>query len=361
MRKAGCARRLMTESLEHRTLLAGDVLVSVVEGNLMVEGDAEGNSFAIRSGEAPGVFIVAGIPSSNGTQTTINGMTDPVRVDGVRHNVLVNDGAGNDHVDLVGLQFMGNVGIRLGEGDDRVTVGRPAAPNPTPTPPPGVRLGGNLMIGGGDGDDVVLIHRAGVQGRLGIHTGSGNDRVLVGPEGDPTNPTPQPPMPPVFAHRAFIELGEGNDAARIHHTRIGDGLAINAGPGDNVVGLRGVEARAIRIMGNAGNDTVNVERVRARVLNMATGEGDDRVVIRDAMFANLAVFLGSGNDGLTIGRTNVANRAALSGGDGDDRLNNEGENRIRVLRIAGFENGSGGTLQDETHPELTNDLAVAAL
>src|SRR3990170_3444629 len=93
-------RRGRFELLEQRQLLAGDVLVNVVDGILMVRGDALDNKIMIAAGAEAGDFVVTGL---DGTTVHEDGQTPgaEVTVTGV-HSAKVGLGAGNDLVAVVG-------------------------------------------------------------------------------------------------------------------------------------------------------------------------------------------------------------------------------------------------------------------
>ena len=63
-------RRARIEALETRQLLAGDVMVGVVGGNLVVQGDELGNQVAITAGAEPGSYVVRGLDGTNIVQAS---------------------------------------------------------------------------------------------------------------------------------------------------------------------------------------------------------------------------------------------------------------------------------------------------
>ena len=87
-RATNFGRAARFESLEQRQLLAGDVLVNVVRGNLVIEGDAEGNEIAVTAGVERGAFLVTGL---NGTTVHQDGQTpaSEVTITGVRRDQIV--------------------------------------------------------------------------------------------------------------------------------------------------------------------------------------------------------------------------------------------------------------------------------
>ncbi len=173
-------RRFWVEPLEAKTLLAGDVSASVIDGNLVVHGDMEGNHIALTSADAPGAVLVGGLTLANGDVTTVNGMTGRVRFEGVRNSILIGLGEGDDSIGLHGLAVHGNLAIRMDGGDDRIQAGRPVHDgNPNGPPGPGVRVGGHISVNMGDGNDrIAILHSA--FATLHVDLGAGDDGLALG-------------------------------------------------------------------------------------------------------------------------------------------------------------------------------------
>src|SRR5687767_8356137 len=87
------------EALERRCMLAGNVTVSVVDGDLMVRGDREPNAIVIAQA-TDGTYTVAGAVDDDGLPTTVNG------------------GASG-----VFTRMDDDLRIRMGRGDDRMEIG----------------------------------------------------------------------------------------------------------------------------------------------------------------------------------------------------------------------------------------------
>lgn len=282
------SRGLRHELLENRTMMAGDVSAHIVEGNLVIEGDAMGNQIGIAAGIAPGVVVVGGLSSESGRPTTVNGQLGRVELTGFRGNVLVAMGEGDDSVAVPRLLVPGNFAIRMGIGNDHVRFG--AAPT-TPGDDPAVQVGvrGELAIGLGEGDDAVSL------------------------------------------------MGVRSTSIRV----FGDG-------GADRIGIQGSQAaRGILIAAGEGDDQVALGRVRASIVEIQTNGGNDDVRLTDSAFQSLAVNLGSGDDTLAIGHVSAL-RARLNGGDGDDTLTNLGDNRLGRLEVANFEHRGDG-IEDRTN------------
>jgi hypothetical protein len=301
-----CGRSARFESLEQRQLLAGDVLVNVVRGDLLIRGDAEGNEIAVTAGAEPGAFVVTGL---NGTTVHQEGQTPTteVTVTGVRNDVRIGLGDGNDSVSLIDAEVRGSISIHTGAGDDEVTVDQVAA-----------------------------------RGGLGIDAGDDNDTVTLGSEND-TGATPlgvrDGALEGALRIRKGIRvnLGNGNDTLTLENAATHIGIGVNGGLGDDTISASGTSGSILGILGGDGTDTISLNDVRARHAGVHAGAGNDDVTIEDSVFATLGVALGEGDDTLSIGG-NQARFAVLLGGAGEDTLEELAENDFGFQIVRGFEN-----------------------
>ena len=121
-------RKLRLESLENRNLLAGNVTATVVDGNLIIEGDDQDNQISIVATENRGQYIIRGRASATfgPITTTINGSDaeEGILVTGVKRSVHISMGDGNDSVSTSGFEQF-NV-------PSRGTYPRPIIPPRTP-------------------------------------------------------------------------------------------------------------------------------------------------------------------------------------------------------------------------------------
>ena len=305
-RVSKCGRSARFEALEQRQLLAGDVLVNVVRGDLLIRGDAEGNEIAVTAGAEPGTYVVAGL---NGTTVHQEGQTPAteVRVSGVRNDVRIGLGEGNDSVSMVDARVAGSVSIHTGAGDDEVTVDQVAA-----------------------------------RGGLGIDTGEDNDTVSLGSEND-TGATPLGERDGALEGALRIRkgirvnLGNGNDTLTLENAATHVGIGVNGGLGDDSISASGTSATVLAVLGGDGTDTISLNEVRVRHAGIHAGAGNDDVTIEDSVFATLGVALGEGDDTLSIGG-NQARFAVFLGGLGEDTLERLSENEFGFRIVRGFEN-----------------------
>jgi hypothetical protein len=278
-------------------------------------------------------------------------------------------GEGDDRVVLRDLRVHGEVGIRMGAGEDQVIVGVPPVDPMPPDPasideaPPlrGVGIGGSLRIGLGEGNDRVHVGHAAIRGALHVDADGGDDMVVLGipPMDPPVEPVSTngetPPVDPVpfraalrVGHGIHANLGEGNDGFVADLVGSAGGLHVNGGLGDDRIGVHASRiGRAMALLGGDGDgaDQVVVNHVAAHLAAIGTGAGNDNVRIVDSLFFFLGVHLGEGNDTLAV-EGNTAEAAVLLGGEGEDTLLGLRNNRFHRQFVRGFElpamDGGGG-------------------
>lgn len=336
-----CARGARMERLEYRQMMAGDVLVNVVDGNLIVEGDAAANQVAITAGPEPGSYLVRGLDGTNIRRPAAE-VSPPLSetvVKGVTGSARIALGAGDDRLVLANVGFQGDVSIHMGEGNDGVAI----------MPPPGsVRIGGALNVSTGEGNDRVHIDQGSVGGPLNIETGGGNDAVRLGHRSPVVEPTialaltdSDATVPPALRvmRGINVNLGSGNDEINADAVFAGNGVSVNAGEGSDAIRIDHLSSGSLlALSGGPGDDADKIEIAHARAGSalINTGGGNDHVRIVDSAFRVLGVLLDGGSDTLEIGRTKAEWVFAL-GGDGLDTLNNLGGNHFGRRFVHGFE------------------------
>lgn len=223
------------EKLEDRRMMAGDVSVDVVGGDLRITGDAQGNEIAVRaSSESPDSFVVEGL---NGTR--INGQAGSEFFDGVIDDVRINMRNGDNlvllttrQVDAGGTANFGisDVTVRTGNGSDLVVV----VGND-------FQVNDDFRLNTGAGDDAVFFEDGHVTDQLRINTGSGSDwlefnRATV--EG-----------------RTMVNSGSGEDTLSLTNTEFGERAVFNMGGGSDELLSHGlVVSGDARLRGGGGDD-----------------------------------------------------------------------------------------------------------
>jgi hypothetical protein len=319
------------ESLEQRQLLAGDVVVTVDGGNLMVQGDELDNKILITAGADAGSFVVTGL---DGTNIILNG--DPpvseVTVADVR-NARIRMGDGNDLVAVAGASLR-YVSIGTGAGDDRVLVGTDGgAPELVGELPTDLSVAARSLRVFTDGDnDEVAVDDTSVRHQLAIQTGDGDDTASLGS----TAAVNQSGARLGVRGGVHVGLGDGNDELNMDQVRVRGGIVVHAGDGDDTVDGTAVTSHLMAILGDGGVDSMTLADLDVRLLGIHTGEGNDVVDVQDSAFAAFGVSLGDGDDTLTTSALQ-ARLAVMLGGDGQDTLNVLTENDFAHEIIRGFE------------------------
>ena len=307
------------ETLEDRTLLAGDVMVGMMNGNVFVHGDAEANRISVVADTATGELTIRGLPS-DGAETTINGQAAPFIVNDVDANIFARMGRGDDGVAVDG-GFGGGLHLATGAGNDRIRMGD--------------RLdttAGRLVVHSGPGDDEIGIGGVDVAGNMAVSSGRGADNVALGTMNTAGIAGVQ------VAGNLLVSLQQGDDTLAVRQTSVDGSAAVHAGFGDDNVGLGGLQiGDRLSVRTGPGSDQIRVAGTEATGLRVDAGLGDDQLAIVDSVFANIRASMGHGNDRVSIGGTTVTDTAAFSGGAGRDGIQNLGGNSVGQYRVAGFE------------------------
>jgi hypothetical protein len=155
----GCAS-LACETLEDRTLPAGNVTALVSAGILNVVGDDAANRVLVAAtGEH--TFVLTSLDGS----TTLNGGTGPVQLDGV-NAINVQMRGGDDFVHVTGTRGGLVVYADTGAGDDGLAVTF-------------ARHEGMTSLNTGAGDDVVSIGASEFEALVLVNVGAGDNQVYL--------------------------------------------------------------------------------------------------------------------------------------------------------------------------------------
>ncbi len=274
-------RKLSFHSLEERTMMAGDVAVSVVNGDLRITGDAGANDVAVVQTMQNGALVTGSYFVTGRNGTTINGQSSGRTFTGVARDFNINLGGNDDHVtlgpenDLYGptnqVKVPRDLLLNVGSGNNSVLLN-------------GLFVARNASISSGNATDNIFVH-ASVQNDLTINTGGGNDLVDV--------------WNSFVRHNLAIDSGLNNTSdVTVYLTtmNIGNDVTVTTGAGQDHVYITEVGANHdLSIRTGANNDTVSISDSEAS----------------DLLFADL----GSGNDTLKL--TDIyGDRAVLDGGVG---------------------------------------------
>ena len=224
-------KRLQFDQLESRLLLAGDVKVAVVNGDLQITGDAAANGVLVAQVDTT-TFIVRGL-RAGGQPTTINGkprrgfrnVTGEVKINmgpgadriyvgrAAKGSILpkgltINAGKGADQVVCRNLVAKGDIVVDLGAGNDRLNINK-------------TKARGNVELVGGDSNDRLVLNSSIFKKRLRVLTGAGEDKLflnktrakrlvsLLGDQADLIS------VSRVFVRSAYVHGGQGRDTLRV--------------------------------------------------------------------------------------------------------------------------------------------------
>jgi VCBS repeat-containing protein len=194
------------EQLEDRTLLSGNVLVSLSSsGALTIRGDQSANNIAIQQ-TASGVQVSstdAGATEINGgagpftASATVNSISVALR--GGDNSLQIGDPSGqalditgkltitatsgNNTISIANAQVGKSVAISVGRGNNSIVIGSTSSTG-TGDPLSDVNLGsvsisGNLTVSAGNGSDTVALVNVSVDGKTSLGVGSGDDDVSL--------------------------------------------------------------------------------------------------------------------------------------------------------------------------------------
>jgi cyclophilin family peptidyl-prolyl cis-trans isomerase len=278
-------RRAAAERLESRTLLAGNVLVQLQNGNATITGDDAANQFEITGGLNS--IRVRGLEG-----TTINGGTAEFTLasaSAFNGNLRIELAAGNDRLAIGADVTLAGVQIFGGDGDDNLSI-------TTST------LRGNLVVNAGLGSNTVTLLNAQIQGhaaidsagpalvnlkdgrldgRLEVSTGTGDDQVSA----DGTT----------IAGRLSVTVSSGNDVVALRGATLANGLYVDAGRGDDVVFIDNTNAaRRSEIWMRQGNDSLKIQGNSSFGRRLLVGAvlGSDRVEIAPTVSVSRLAKLG---------------------------------------------------------------------
>ena len=238
------------ESFEVRLLPSGNVVATVVDGTLTLNGDAKDNS--VRVEISSGNVVVTGLDG-----TTINGDPDFEAVTGsttLTGDVVARLGGGDDQLvfgddlviegsvrvtDRLGASTLGMRSVKI-NGGLLVQTGRASdAISLVDT-----TIGGDARMATHAGKDLVSLSQTTVTGTLEVVTGSGKDGVVID---DGT-----------LSSSARVRTGGGTDGALIRQTTIAGDLSARTGRRPDFLMFENstVEGKSRVLMGQGGDSLV---------------------------------------------------------------------------------------------------------
>jgi hypothetical protein len=231
--KKTLSRKLNHESLESRSMMAGNVNVYLNSGDLMIVGDNASNFVGVR-GNSNGTVTVYG-EYTGGSPTSINGRVGGSATFRITDDVAVYLYGGHDQIDFgngngVTVKVADEVYMDMGSGNDwvkarQIQTGRDVIIN-TGTGQDDTYVGGSTI-----GDDfsvydptsvnrsdfdVVSVNASTVKDELHVNTRGGNDRVGITVSN---------------ADDLYVNLGAGNDQFSYSLSNVRAAFSIDGGLG----------------------------------------------------------------------------------------------------------------------------------
>jgi hypothetical protein len=361
-------RRLRTERLEERALLAGDVSVFKSGTTLVITGTNAANDVVVVGDAVPGSYHVFGIDADeSGDDTLVNGelhdfTEGSLDFTGIR-NIAVNLKGGDDLFILTDVAAtddpnrLNNVTIDFGSGDDYGGLGGPACSGELESDAISeaiadelanrldtVAIYGALTALGGTGNDFFGERGVSVRRTQTINMGAGDDDVALMGEKEA-----------IVGQTIVIHFGAGKADLEADGVELTGNLTVTAGNGINSMACVDIEAdvdgNVVVALGagqamvevyyahvgknltiTSGNASsrdalIDVDYVTVgRVTTIVTGAGSDEVEIYNLSTDVLSIVTGAGHDfvSIAVGNNNgpppesTARVAVINTGSGDD-------------------------------------------
>lgn len=339
-------------ALEPRENPSGNVTARVLDGSLVVTGDAADNAIVVTQA-APEQFTVTGTDG-----TTVNGGAAAVTVSGVRRDVRITLNGGADTVRLGtgsasvitvarSLEIDGGTGDNTVEAPAGLTVGRDVrvtnrAGNDTTTFTGRLAVGGDVVVSNGDGDattevnpddipgantvagDLVIVNGTGIHINRVVDTNVGRDVVF---DSGPSGPDGGITLNALFTEDSPTRLRVGGELLfrsrggsqfvwnTVGNTDVGRDLSFDvrgSGPSSNDVFAYDTFAGSATV---GGDLVIAAPRAGDVSVNLSGGSSVRQgLVVR----GSLAVLTGSGADTLSLESLNVRRATVLATDGGND-------------------------------------------
>jgi cyclophilin family peptidyl-prolyl cis-trans isomerase len=277
----------ISESLEQRTLLTGNVNAVLNGSNVQITGDAAGNSVEIVvTGDS---VVVRGLDS-----TAINGLAEPFTITSTSSTIA------------------GNLQVAMGGGNDSLIIG------------PGVAVAGRTSISGNGGNDTIGIMQSTLQSQLSIDGGSGSNSIVV-----------QDSSVSGMTHL----VSSGSALISLKNAELAGALTVETGSGNDDLVISGSTVQGpTRILTDSGDDDIVLQQsTLSHSLYVNAGRGGDIVWMDDVTVAGkTSLWMRQGNDSIQIGGSSSFSGRTLVGAVlGRDALEIDSEVSISKLRKPG--------------------------
>ena len=310
------------QSLESRSLPTGTVTASLSNGNLTIGGDNLDNSIRIEV-RTTGIYLT-GVQDTDSQPATFTKIKFGGTTYEAGQEVLLTESLSLKNLSVLMRGGNDNVRMEVGVAANPAILGNLGnSPDATIT--------GRVRINLGQGDDhsVLLLNNGmlTIGGNLEGDLENGDDCFVVGPaeafaDGESEIPDPLP----INVGGNIIVLGRlGEDVITLAGTEVQRNVTIKGDDHADSISVIGATIHGnLLIDGNKGNDDLLLALASDGGTTTIRGDsGNDRVVIAGVESSkNVTVSLGSGEDQLAVSRLTVAEsgRITFDGGNGSDSL-----------------------------------------
>jgi cyclophilin family peptidyl-prolyl cis-trans isomerase len=268
-RKQLSGRGLEFETFEPRRTLAGNVLASLSNGNLLLAGDDESNSVEVVIRDSQVVVVGLSNTTVNGqasvivsSTTSLNGRLaaymafgdDRVAIRagvGLPDSVLIELGEGNNAFGMTGVTVTRDVYVGGGSDVDDIALASST-------------VGGGTVFSTGGGNDTISLQNMTLRGHLAIHTGKNEDGIEL--------------RDTTISGFLNLDTGKGNDTVSLADTVFSGAADVLLGRGDDVIRVEDATAAArMRVRGKSGDDALQFTGTGAAPagFEFAGGRGDN--------------------------------------------------------------------------------------
>jgi hypothetical protein len=330
------SRRFRFEALERRTMLAGDVQVSIDNGTLVIIGDANANDVVVEGG-AGGSAVITG---DNSTRIFFNNteQQQPLEIPGANFdNITVDLNAGNDTLAINNVSVV-NLDITTDEGADFVRLGAyqayAANPGGITSASGSIGVSGLLRIDTGSGADLVQVVRVFGAADWDINLGD-SDGTTNNSDNRSDNDFAVALDDQIYifigsGDAIDVNGGTGDDLININYLTVSGTLLVDGVSGNDVISVNGtVFNNHVSLFGGNGFDTIAVDFSRqngtgaAAVVEIDSGADADFILFARSLIdeGDVVIRSGGGFDDLVIGRYYANARGDLAtGGNVADRI-----------------------------------------
>ncbi|MBN00574.1 MAG: hypothetical protein CMJ77_15775 [Planctomycetaceae bacterium] len=294
---------LRLESLEQRDMLAGDVAVSISNGDLRVHGDSDDNALVIASTEE-------GIRLSGEDGTLVNGSSEPLILfaeeGSIPDDLHVALGSGGDRLELLGLQVGDDINVNTSRGDDSILLSN-------------VTAGDRIKVYSSSGDDQVVVEAVAADGY------TARDLVIYDSSGDNTISVRN-----IDLHRdLYVRTGSGEDKIVAQGVETGDDLRLYSTTGNDQVAI---------IDSHVADDTVLNTGYN---YNFGSEDRDSALILNSVHGDRASISLGASSDFLGLDGLTIEGSARVYAGRGDDSVSVSNSAFAKSVRVDGGRNTDG--------------------